>query len=407
MPPSCGIVGRTRGTAAGYATGRGGGRLSKASPKRRRGGRPSSTPGRLHGDAALAGEAQRAGCGLLRVPLVVGEPAPDGAPGHRAEHGEHREHRQRRGVQPRREERPAAADGTLGVRLHEVDRGGEGEERRPRAAARARVARAAGGARRTEQTERGPLGRAGANDAPGEPGEQQRERRSSRPRAGSGSSRRPRSRARRRAGRGRRDGSGCGRRARRRARAGRTREPSRGADVGAPVAWPDTTRAVHPAAEAAPQARAGASASAEEGERVAGARLAVEAEEQDALPLAETEPAGLERDLLGARAEQGEHDPLARRGRAGDEALEKRLDVAEEAGLALADPDERARRRRRSRTRCRARRAPTATSREISFVMSKTDRVGSAAATECGISTDVISPPPPAAAGSVRPRVRR
>ena len=101
-----------------------------------------------------------------------------------------------------------------------------------------------------------------------------------------------------------------------------------------------------------------------------------------------------------------EQDPFAVGGRAGDEPLEQRLDVAEEARLTLADADERASARPPSRRRSLARLPAELTSREISFVMSKTDSVGSAAATRMRDSTLVISPPPPSANGNERPRVR-
>src|SRR4051812_29955247 len=83
--------------------------------------------------------------------------------------------------------------------------------------------------------------------------------------------------------------------------------------------------------------------SPQERQRVVGAGVAVEAEEQHALPLAEAQAARLERDLLGARPEQREQHALPVGGRAREEPLEQRLDVAEEPGFALADTDERAR----------------------------------------------------------------
>ena len=64
-----------------------------------------------------------------------------------------------------------------------------------------------------------------------------------------------------------------------------------------------------------------------------------EAEEQDALPPAEREPAVRERDLLGARAEQREEQPLAVALGSRHEPVEHLLDVGEEAGLALVDAD--------------------------------------------------------------------
>src|SRR5581483_439695 len=73
--------------------------------------------------------------------------------------------------------------------------------------------------------------------------------------------------------------------------------------------------------------------------------VAVEAEEQDPLPLPQAEPAALERDLLRPRAEDGEEQPLPVAHRAGQDPLQQRLDVAEEAGLALADADGRVRHR--------------------------------------------------------------
>ena len=67
------------------------------------------------------------------------------------------------------------------------------------------------------------------------------------------------------------------------------------------------------------------------------------------------------------------------------DALEQRLEILEEAGLALLDADERERVRRRGCTRCPSRAARARRpSRETSFVMSITDSVGSAAAIEYG-----------------------
>ena len=75
---------------------------------------------------------------------------------------------------------------------------------------------------------------------------------------------------------------------------------------------------------------------AEQRQRVVRAGVAVEAEEQHALPLAEAQPAVGERDLLGARAEQRDDETLA-------------LGRCREGQAARASP----RSRGRSRTRAR------------------------------------------------------
>jgi hypothetical protein len=127
-------------------------------------------------------------------------------------------------------------------------------------------------------------------------------------------------------------------------------------------------------------------------------RVPVEAEEEHPLPLAETEPSSLDRDLLGAGAEQRQQHPLAVGALPGDEPMSQKN--PESRSLTRMSDDDAV-----AVTYAIPREAwPAATSRETSFVMSKTDKVGSAAATLCGIWTEVISPPPPVAAGSARPR---
>src|SRR5262249_11777042 len=130
----------------------------------------------------------------------------------------------------------------------------------------------------------------------------------------------------------RRGESGSGRPVPRQAQAARRREPIKGADAGAPVPLID----INPIGPLfMPEG------SAQERQRVVRARVAVAAEEQQTLPLAETKTATVERDLLRARTQQSEQHPLAIGAGARHEALEERLDVAEEAGFALADPHER------------------------------------------------------------------
>src|SRR5207237_10711878 len=79
----------------------------------------------------------------------------------------------------------------------------------------------------------------------------------------------------------------------------------------------------------------------DERQLVVGARVAVEAEQEDALPLAEREPAVRERDLLWAGAEKPEEHALTGRGVERHEPGEHLFEVAEEARLALRDTDQR------------------------------------------------------------------
>ena len=151
---------------------------------------------RSGGDAARARRPARSQVSL-RVLLVLAQPAGDGAPGERDEDCQHGEDGQRRRVQPRREQRPAAGRGLLGVGLDEVEhRGGEEggqpqarrklepDARRRPAASRPRRAALARRARRRAR------GRSATRGAPaGAPP------RPSPPRAGTGSSRRPSSSA--------------------------------------------------------------------------------------------------------------------------------------------------------------------------------------------------------------------
>ena len=82
---------------------------------------------------------------------------------------------------------------------------------------------------------------------------------------------------------------------------------------------------------------------------------ALEAEQQDALPLAEAELAVGERDLLGARAEQQAQEPLALALLLGNQPRQQLLEVGEEARSRAPGPV-RARRRRAARgTRSRSR----------------------------------------------------
>ena len=68
---------------------------------------------------------------------------------------------------------------------------------------------------------------------------------------------------------------------------------------------------------------------------------ALEAEQEDALPLPEAELAVGEGDLLGARAEQQAQQPLALALVLGHEPREQLLEVGEEPALALLDAHER------------------------------------------------------------------
>src|SRR5512146_159438 len=79
----------------------------------------------------------------------------------------------------------------------------------------------------------------------------------------------------------------------------------------------------------------------EQGERPVRSVLRVEREEEESLPLAETEGAVGERHLLRARAEQEREQTLARAQARRHHALEQRLEVLEEARLPLLYPHER------------------------------------------------------------------
>src|SRR4029079_19135897 len=83
----------------------------------------------------------------------------------------------------------------------------------------------------------------------------------------------------------------------------------------------------------------------DERERPVGTVLCVKREEEDPLPLTETEGPVGERNLLRARAEEEREQALARAQFPGDDALEQLLEVLEEACLALLHADERERAR--------------------------------------------------------------
>ena len=121
----------------------GGGRDSKASPKRRRGA--PSADGRCGraGSGAGAQDPDHARERRGGVVLDLGEPVADGGPAERDDDREHGEDGQRVGVQPRREHRPAPDRDRAGVALHEVPERGrrKGREPEPR---RDREARPAG-----------------------------------------------------------------------------------------------------------------------------------------------------------------------------------------------------------------------------------------------------------------------
>src|ERR1041385_5684074 len=80
---------------------------------------------------------------------------------------------------------------------------------------------------------------------------------------------------------------------------------------------------------------------AQKGQVPAWPRRAVEAEQQDPLPLAQAELAGGERDLLGARTEEHAELPLAVTQVLRNEPREQLLQVVEEPALAFLHPDER------------------------------------------------------------------